>query len=131
MNRKMPFSPATLFLPVILCNCTLQAAPMSIAPGFDLFESPSGSSSLNFSGPSTIPAGFFGPGSDPFTGVVALGGEASEQEPECGGFGDVRGGCKRGSCVCEYVEPVERALRLWTSDTHPSKDEPSLHMQLR
>lgn len=54
------------------------AAPVSaapIAPGFDLFETDPGSTQLVFQSPNTaIPAGFFGPGSDPFTGQVHFGG---------------------------------------------------------
>ncbi len=54
------------------------AAPVSaapIAPGFDLFETDPGSTQFDFQSPETaIPAGFFGSGSDPFTGQVHFGG---------------------------------------------------------
>ena len=50
------------------------AAP--IPPGFDLFETDPGPTHFNFQSPDTqIPAGFFGPGSDPFQGVVQFGGD--------------------------------------------------------
>jgi hypothetical protein len=46
-----------------------------IAPGFDLFETDPGTTQFVFQSPDTaIPAGFFGPGSDPFTGQVPFGG---------------------------------------------------------
>ena len=44
-----------------------------ILPGFDLYETLPGSN-LVFGPTSPIPSGFFGPGSDPFVGTVALGG---------------------------------------------------------
>lgn len=41
------------------------------SPGFDLFETDPGSTQFHFHDPETaIPPGFFGPGSDPFTGQV-------------------------------------------------------------
>ena len=47
----------------------------SISPGFDLFETDPGSTHFNFQGQcTTIPPGFFGPGSDPFQGTVQFGG---------------------------------------------------------
>lgn len=49
-----------------------RAAP--IAAGFDLFDTDP-TTQFDFSGPLAIPAGFFAPGSDPFTGAVRFGGE--------------------------------------------------------
>lgn len=50
-------------------------APEDIVPaGFDLFETDSSTSFYDFS-QTPIPADFFGPGSDPFTGSVEMGGK--------------------------------------------------------
>jgi YD repeat-containing protein len=55
-----------------------QAKNKVIQPGFDLFETTPGSTSVSFMGPTLIPAGFFGTapassaGSQPFTGKVPL-----------------------------------------------------------
>ena len=48
--------------------------PCSVIAGTGLFVTPSGGTSLLGPGAAPIPAGFFGPGSDPFTGVITLGG---------------------------------------------------------
>ncbi|MBL8858685.1 MAG: hypothetical protein JNL28_09285 [Planctomycetes bacterium] len=45
----------------------------TVLAGSDIFVSPAGQSSADF-GPTPLPPGFFGPGSDPFGGVVSLGG---------------------------------------------------------
>jgi hypothetical protein len=49
------------------------AAP--IAPGFDLFETDPQATVFQFRDQFTIPAGFFGPGSQPFTGNVNFAGD--------------------------------------------------------
>jgi hypothetical protein len=51
------------------------ASVSATPPGFDLFETDPQSTQFVFQSPDTaIPAGFFGPGSDPFTGQVHFGG---------------------------------------------------------
>lgn len=51
------------------------AAGNSIAPGYDLFETDPQNTGIEFASPETaLPADFFGPGSQLFTGVVPLGG---------------------------------------------------------
>jgi hypothetical protein len=42
-----------------------------IAAGFDLFETAPGTH-VSLQGDAALPAGFFGPGSDPFSGLIAL-----------------------------------------------------------
>jgi hypothetical protein len=49
--------------------------PSKIPPGFEFFETDPETTVFSFKGPTTIPAGFWGPGSEPFTGDVALQGE--------------------------------------------------------
>src|SRR3990170_2822469 len=50
------------------------AASAQVPAGFDLFETDPASTQFHFQGPGTIPADFFAPGSDPFTGNVNFGG---------------------------------------------------------
>lgn len=52
---------------------SVRAAP-TIAPGFDLFQTDSLNTQFSFQDEFTLPPGFFGPGSDPFTGIVPFGG---------------------------------------------------------
>ena len=55
-----------------------------IGPGSDLFTTPAGGTAFeDFSG-MPIPAGFFGPGSDPFTGVIQYHGRPLEGTPSSG-----------------------------------------------
>src|SRR5262245_1935865 len=44
----------------------------SVAPGIDLFTTPAGGASFESFASNPIPAGFFGPNSDPFAGSIAL-----------------------------------------------------------
>lgn len=46
----------------------------TIPAGYDLFETDPGATHFAFQNGTAIPADFFGPGSDPFTGVVSFGG---------------------------------------------------------
>ncbi len=50
-------------------------AAAAVAPGFDLFETDPGATAFAFNDEFTIPAGFFGQGSRPFSGVVRFGGD--------------------------------------------------------
>ena len=52
----------------------LAAHATDVQPGLDVWQTPAGASSHDFSG-DPIPAGFFGPGSEPFTGIVQLMGD--------------------------------------------------------
>jgi hypothetical protein len=49
--------------------------PGGIYPGIDLFVTPNGGATFQDFSTTPIPAGFFGPGSDPFTGKVVYGGQ--------------------------------------------------------
>ena len=54
---------------------------LPIAPGVDLFTTPDGGTTdQDFAG-MPIPPGFFGPGSDPFTGVIVYGGQPLATAP--------------------------------------------------
>jgi hypothetical protein len=55
----------------LLATLPAAAALDPVLPGVDLFQTPPGSTYQDFSG-TPIPAGFFDPGSDPFSGVVFL-----------------------------------------------------------
>lgn len=55
----------------VACAAPALAAP----PGFDLFETDPQATSFSFTDNFTLPAGFFGPGSDPFAGQVDFCGE--------------------------------------------------------
>lgn len=61
---------------LVIAVCFLFVAPVSAVdaqPGHDLFQTPNGTTSHDFSS-EPIPADFFGPGSDPFNGTVFLDG---------------------------------------------------------
>ncbi len=62
---------ALVALVVIAVGAPTRAiAQVVIAPGIDVFSTPSGGKTAEDFGPTPIPPGFFGPGSDPFTGIV-------------------------------------------------------------
>jgi hypothetical protein len=54
---------------------TATGLPGGIYPGIDLFVTPAGGATFQDFGANPIPAGFFGPGSDPFSGKVVYGGQ--------------------------------------------------------
>ncbi|MCK4413314.1 MAG: hypothetical protein KAY32_07215 [Candidatus Eisenbacteria sp.] len=56
--------------------------PEAVLPGFDLFETDPVPSFWNFAG-EPLPADFFGPGSDPFDGVICLHGSPLWTSPFC------------------------------------------------
>jgi hypothetical protein len=60
---------------VVAVWLALPAAAAAIEPGFDLFETDPGATAFAFNDEFTIPAGFFGQGSRPFSGVVRFGGD--------------------------------------------------------
>ena len=57
-------------LAVAMLVPTVAKAQIVIGPGIDLFTTPSGGTTVEDFGPTPLPPGFFGPGSDPFTGQV-------------------------------------------------------------
>ncbi len=60
---------------------TPPAVSCPIQPGIDLFTTPGGGATYqDFSG-TPIPVGFFGPGSDPFGGLIILGGRPLDPSP--------------------------------------------------
>src|SRR4029077_3421111 len=54
---------------------TLVGLAGGIYPGMDLFVTPGGGATKQDFSTNPIPAGFFGPGSDPFTGTITYGGQ--------------------------------------------------------
>lgn len=56
-----------------------------VLAGMDLLRTDPATTWQDFA-PNPLPAGFFGPGSDPFTGRVILQGEPLVAHPACGGF---------------------------------------------
>lgn len=74
--------PARALRPKLAAGCTglvlslWAAAPAAGAPaGFDLFETDPQQTVFRFGGDLAIPAAFFAPGSQPFQGIILLGGE--------------------------------------------------------
>ena len=59
---------------LVLATPATTALAQDIAPGFDLFTTDPVSTHRNFID-TPIPADFFGPGSDPFDGIISLTGE--------------------------------------------------------
>lgn len=57
----------------IVWICFTVTPTSTVLAGADMFVSPSGGTTADFA-PTPLPAGFFGPGSDPFTGIITLGG---------------------------------------------------------
>ena len=66
---------------LLLSALPAATATIVIPEGVDLFVVES--ATANFAGPYAIPADFFGPGSDPFTGVVAMQGVPADPDPNC------------------------------------------------
>lgn len=76
---------ATFVLSIFLLpTSSASATTINLPEGVDLFVVLPGSS-VNFAGPYALPADFFGPGSDPFTGVVDVQGVPLEPDPICQG----------------------------------------------
>lgn len=76
-HRRLALLPAMLLAVVLAFVAggadTARAEPADVvAAGYDLLETDSSATDVDFSGASEIPADFFGPGSDPFDGTVAL-----------------------------------------------------------
>jgi hypothetical protein len=73
-NARAARAALALLLPTVLL-LPVGSAAATPPPGVDLFETDPGTTQLTFQNPGTaIPPGFFGPGSDPFTGQVNFGG---------------------------------------------------------
>lgn len=79
MNRMLISAAAVVLLLAVM---PAVAAQINIPAGVDLLVTLPGST-VNFSGPFEIPADFFGPGSDPFTGSVAVQGVPIDSDPNC------------------------------------------------
>jgi hypothetical protein len=62
------------FAAILVGAPAMATAGSAVPAGYDLFETDPGSTVFRFNGPGAIPAGFFGPSSDPFTGNVNFGG---------------------------------------------------------
>jgi hypothetical protein len=56
---------------VIVLGTPVGALANDVLPGFDLFQTDPTNTQFNFA-PAPIPADFFDPGSDPFTGIIAM-----------------------------------------------------------
>lgn len=63
---------------LVVASAAYGQTPFSPPPGYDLFETDPQVTEFTFNGLSAIPAGFFGPGSDPFTGKVHFAGDPIE-----------------------------------------------------
>ena len=61
-------------LAAVLASLALASPAAAVPAGSDLFVTDPDSTQFTFGGDFTIPAGFFGPGSEPFSGTVAFGG---------------------------------------------------------
>ncbi len=61
------------------------ALAITVAPGLEFYQCEPGQCTFEFSGPTTIPQGFFGPGSEPFVGTVAFTGQVILSQPGCTG----------------------------------------------
>lgn len=59
-----------------------EAGAQDVQPGFDLFITDQTNTEFDFN-PQPIPADYFGPGSDPFDGTIALKGHPLPQNPLC------------------------------------------------
>jgi len=78
MKRFVPFAAVLSVLPICVLAITVQ-------PGVEFYYCEPGLSTFEFSGPTTIPQGFFGPGSEPFVGTVAFSGQVITTYPGCMG----------------------------------------------
>ena len=63
-----------LFALLFAGGASAQQGPAPVPAGFDLLETDPEQTVFNFQGQTTIPAGFFGAGSEPFQGSVQFGG---------------------------------------------------------
>lgn len=59
-----------------------EAGAQDVQPGFDLYITDQTNTEFDFD-PQPVPADFFGPGSDPFDGIIALKGHPLPQNPFC------------------------------------------------
>lgn len=75
-------APAFLLSGMVLL-CAAPAGAQNVTAGLDYFASVSPGSSQTFDGPYAIPADFFAPGSDPFTGTICLAGDPLGPSPLC------------------------------------------------
>jgi hypothetical protein len=74
-RRTLSLASGVLLALAVLAPGPAPAGSGNIEPGFDLFETDPQTTAFRFQAPDTgIPAGFFGPGSDPFQGDVVFGG---------------------------------------------------------
>ena len=78
MKRFVLFAAVLSVLPTAALAITVQ-------PGVEFYYCEPGLSTFEFSGPTTIPQGFFGPGSEPFVGTVAFSGQVITSYPGCTG----------------------------------------------
>jgi Bacterial Ig-like domain len=60
-----------LFLPAVVASGQQRRSSVTVSPGYDLFATDPGTS-VSLAGPNAIPAGFFGTGSEQFSGTVPL-----------------------------------------------------------
>mgnify|MGYP001614844870 CR=1 FL=1 len=76
--------PASAFLlSGMVLLCAAPAGAQNVTAGLDYFVSITPGSSQTFQGPYAIPADFFAPGSEPFTGTIQLVGDPLGPSPFC------------------------------------------------
>jgi hypothetical protein len=73
MKKYVLFLVTAFFVTALMAGST---SALDVQPGVDLFETPPGFTEAS----PAIPADFFGPGSDPFVGTIALRGKSLKQE---------------------------------------------------
>ncbi|MBI5709484.1 MAG: hypothetical protein HZC42_04155 [Candidatus Eisenbacteria bacterium] len=78
----MRLAPAFLLSGLVLL-CAAPAGAQNVTTGLDFFVSIDPGSSQSFQGPYAIPADFFAPGSEPFTGTIQLMGDPLGTSPYC------------------------------------------------
>jgi len=78
MKRFVLFAAVLSVLPTAALAITVQ-------PGVEFYYCEPGLSTFEFGGPTTIPQGFFGPGSEPFVGTVAFAGQVILTQAGCTG----------------------------------------------
>ena len=78
MKRFVPFAALLAVFP----TC---AHAITVVPGLEFYQCEPGECTFEFSGPTTIPQGFFGLGSQPFVGTVAFSGQVILSQPGCSG----------------------------------------------
>lgn len=106
---------AVAVLALGLCWCASASAQAPFQPGVDLFETLPGTS-LDFGGGlPPIPPDFFGPGSEPFTGPIQLGGNPAPSNPDSHDTVIQRNGPagvpNPGDTITIPIEMVELSLR--------------------